>query len=112
MSMKTISRELRKRQTPSEQRLWYYLRNHRLDGHSFRRQQPIGPYIVDFLCPARKLIVEVDGAIHDLPDHRGNDAVRQNFLEASGYRVIRFTNATVNEQITDVLQQIRCALQQ
>lgn len=82
----------------AEFRLWCELRSHGLDGLGFRRQQPIGRYIVDFFCPAAKLIVEVDGEQHALGDQPVADATRTKWLEAQGYIVVRFwTNEVMHE---------------
>ena len=78
--------DLRKEMTDSERKLWQHLRAGRLDGLKFRRQHPIPPYIADFCCIEKKLIVELDGS-----QHGGQvDAVRTRFLESQGWRVIRF----------------------
>src|SRR5690606_5880726 len=86
------ARELRATMTDSERRLWRCLRMRQLDGYRFRRQHPIGPYIVDFACLAARLVVEVDGGQHsDSMDDRHRDA----FLRARGFRVLRFWNHDV-----------------
>jgi very-short-patch-repair endonuclease len=102
------ARELRKNLTDAEARLWVRLRRRQLDGFRFRRQQPIGPYIVDFFCPAAKLIIEVDGGQHATDQQR--DDQRTRWLEARGYRVIRFWNNDVLENTEGVLQTIQQAL--
>ncbi|HXP32343.1 MAG TPA: DUF559 domain-containing protein [Stellaceae bacterium] len=86
------ARELRKSPTEAEARLWWRLRQKHLDGFRFRRQQPIGPYIVDFFCSAARLIIEVDGGQHAESE---KDDTRTNWLEARGYRVLRFWNNDV-----------------
>jgi very-short-patch-repair endonuclease len=78
--------------TQAEQLLWKALRKHKLP---FRRQAPIGPFIVDFAWHSARLIVELDGGIHRLADVAARDAVRAGWLERQGYRVIRFTNDEV-----------------
>jgi very-short-patch-repair endonuclease len=78
----------RRTPTASEALLWAALRRNQL-GVSFRRQQPIGPFIVDFYCPAQRLIIEVDGKVHEGREER--DSERQALLEAVGYRVVRFS---------------------
>jgi len=85
-----FARKLRKEATEAEIRLWSKLRWKQLDGFRFRRQQPIGPYIVDFFCPEARLIVEVDGGQHS--DREAYEAERTEWLEGRGYRVIRFGN--------------------
>ena len=78
------ARDLRKQSTPAESALWERLRSRRLYGLKFRRQQPLGRFIVDFFCPAANLIVEVDGPIH--LDQQEKDQERQREIEAAGYR--------------------------
>ena len=104
----TRARELRKQLTDAERRLWSSLRRNQLDGHHFRRQRPIGPFIVDFVCMAKCLIVEVDGGQH--ADRAGEDASRTAYLENNGYRVLRFWNNDVLVNTEGVLEVIRSAL--
>jgi len=85
------ARALRKAATPAERILWSMVRGDRL-GVRFRRQQPIGPYIVDFLCPTHRLIVEIDGGQHNGSPH---DERRDAWLRGQGYEVLRFWNADV-----------------
>jgi len=99
------AKKLRKTQTPAEEYLWRYLRNRQLDGHKFYRQHPIGKFIVDFYCPAEKLIIELDGDIHD--NRQKYDETRDNKLKASGFRVVRFRNEQVLSDISMVLNEIR-----
>lgn len=94
--------------TEAEQILWKRLRNRRLDGLKFRRQHPLGQFIVDFYCPAVKLIVEVDGEVHQT--QQSYDQARTDHLEASGYRLVRFTNQTVKEDTEAVLEKIKMAV--
>ncbi len=89
----TFARQLRNTPTDAEIRLWSRLRRKQLNGFRFRRQQPIGPYIVDFFCPEAKLIVEVDGGQHNVDEEK--DATRTRWLEARCYCVIRFWNNDV-----------------
>jgi very-short-patch-repair endonuclease len=84
------ARELRKTMTSSEIRVWLYLRRRKLDGWKFRRQHPIGPYVVDFYCPAARLVVELDGDSHDGSKDEYEDR-RQAWLESKGYRVLRLS---------------------
>ncbi|MGI8854343.1 MAG: endonuclease domain-containing protein [Thermomicrobiales bacterium] len=99
--MMGLAREFRVLPTPSEQRLWGALRNRQLDGAKFRRQQAIGSFIVDFFCAEHQLIVEVDGAIHEV--QREHDEERQRMLEASGYRVVRVPAHAVETALPNVL---------
>jgi very-short-patch-repair endonuclease len=100
------ARRLRRDMTDAERRLWYALRDRRFAGWKFRRQASIGPYVVDFLCHAAKLIVEVDGGQHS----EETDARRTGFLEAQGYRVVRFWNNDVLQNTDGVLQALEVAL--
>jgi very-short-patch-repair endonuclease len=88
--------------TKAELRLWSRLRKPGPDGMRFRRQAPIGPCIVDFFCPERRLVVEVDGDQHGLPGAAMRDAERDAWLADRGYRVIRFTNREVMTNIDGV----------
>ena len=83
-----FAKTLRRNMTDAEKKLWYYLRAGRLEGHKFRRQAPIGPYVVDFAAPVLKLIVELDGSQHALQQQY--DAARTRYLHVCGYRVLRF----------------------
>jgi very-short-patch-repair endonuclease len=102
------ARRLRGDSTDAERALWRRLRDRRLEGRKFRRQVPMGRYIVDFFCLEAKLIVEVDGGQHDW--ERAKDEVRTQYLESLGFRVIRFWNNDVLGNITGVLEQILIAL--
>nr|GGH97631.1 hypothetical protein GCM10011355_19320 [Aquisalinus luteolus] len=104
------ARELRRNQTEAERRVWNALRNRQIDGHKFRRQHAIGPYIVDFVCLDRKLIIELDGGQHGEPQARAYDARRTEFLEQEGFDVIRFWNIDVFETLDGVLERIAEAL--
>jgi len=95
------AKELRHEQTPAEAKLWAYLRAHRANDIGFRRQHAIGPCIVDFCAPRRKLIIELDGSHH--LDQEEYDAERTVFLEARGYRVLRFFNSDVMNKTEDVV---------
>ena len=101
------ARELRREMTPAEKLLWSRLRNKRLDGLKFRRQHPLGPFIADFYCAACRLVVEIDGDIHDLQPER--EAARTEQFAQYGYRVIRFRNKQVLNDIEDVLAAIEAA---
>jgi very-short-patch-repair endonuclease len=98
---------MRRAPTEPEKRLWRSLSKSQLGGFKFRRQAVIEPYIADFLCPAKALIVEVDGNTHE-PER---DWRRDIALEAKGYRTLRFTNADVMGNIEGVVQTILVALQ-
>jgi len=100
------ARDLRKSITPAERQLWSALRGRKLSGHKFRRQHPIGWFVVDFACVKRRLIIEVDGGQHaENPD----DGRRTKWLEAQGWRVIRFWNGEIVENLEAVADRIlRC----
>jgi len=98
------AKQLRRAQTNAEWILWRKLRAKRFHGLKFRRQVPLGKYIVDFLCVDQKLIIEIDGDVHVLKQKR--DAVRQRFLEDKGFRFVRFTNEQVKQSMSYVLLQI------
>ena len=86
-----LSRRLRKNMTDTEVRLWSHIRRRQIDGWKFRRQHPIGEYIVDFYCPAARLVIELDGSSHDHEVQFAYDQARQRWLEAKGYKVLRFS---------------------
>jgi very-short-patch-repair endonuclease len=103
-------KELRKQGTAAEAVLWKYLQKRRLSGKKFRRQQSIGPYIVDFYCPECRVIVELDGPPHEDIVLAEYDAERTKFLEQYGMKVIRFENRILFENMEAVLETIRQAL--
>jgi len=106
--LKTRARELRKTSSNAEKHLWYALRAARLHGYKFRRQYPIDPYIVDFICIKKKLIIELDGGQHAV--EKDYDDRRTAFLEARGYRVLRFWNNVVFSETEGVITTILQAL--
>ncbi|MCS6997192.1 MAG: endonuclease domain-containing protein [Casimicrobiaceae bacterium] len=104
------ARNLRQTMTPAELRLWLeLLRDHR---PRFRRQRPIGPYIVDFYCPAWRLVIEIDGYSHDHEAAYRQDEARRRFLEQHGLRVLRFTNDEVLRNLEGVAHAIEKAAPQ
>ena len=109
--MKKRARFMRKHPTPAEAILWARLRKRQVKGFQFRRQHPIVRFIVDFYCAEAKLVIEVDGSIHNQPGHDEYDAERQNFLEALGLRVLRFSNTQVVTKTDVVLDAIAEALE-
>ena len=100
--MKEVARKFRKEPTPSEAILWQALRNRKLEGKKFRRQQPIGCFIVDFFCAAERLIVEVDGAIHE--SQKILDQQRQELLESLELRFIRVSSDLVETNLSAALE--------
>jgi very-short-patch-repair endonuclease len=104
------ARRLRANETDAEQRLWRHLDRVPLLRTHFRRQAPIGPYVVDFACLSAKLLVEVDGPSHTEPGASERDHARTCWLESEGYRILRFWNHEVFENIDGVLDTIYAAL--
>ena len=102
-------RKLRRAMTASERRLWIYLRPG-LDGYRFRRQFGINSYVVDFYCPRKRLVIEVDGSSHGDPAVREYDAERQKEIECLGIHFLRFTNSEVETDIQSVLLSIRTTM--
>ncbi|HKW07789.1 MAG TPA: endonuclease domain-containing protein [Candidatus Dormibacteraeota bacterium] len=100
------SRRLRRSMGRTEVRLWAGLKARQVDGWKFRRQHPIGPYFVDFYCPAARLIVEVDGPAHDDDNHGDRDRLRDVWLDRQGYRVVRIPVRDIDEDMTEVLERI------
>ncbi len=109
--LKARARTMRKHPTPAEDLLWQQLRRKRFAGFHFRRQHPIVRYIVDFYCAEAKLVVEIDGAVHDRPGQEKYDIERQEFLESLGLRVMRFKNNEVMRGTDNVVKAIADALE-
>jgi very-short-patch-repair endonuclease len=107
---RTRARALRRNTTDAERIIWNSLRAKRLAQVNFRRQTPIGPYIVDFVCHEAQLIVEIDGGQHFESQHEKRDARRDAFLATQGYRVIRFSNLDVMSNRYGVLESIAAAV--
>ncbi|HEX8691190.1 MAG TPA: DUF559 domain-containing protein [Longimicrobium sp.] len=103
--MVEVARGFRKEPTRSEGLLWEALRRRSLAGRKFRRQQPIGPFVVDFFCPSERLIVEVDGGVHE--SQRERDAARQECLETLGPRFLRVPAEQVERDLPAVVHTIR-----
>ena len=104
------ARELRRLSPAAQRILWSRLRNRGLQGAKFARSEPIGPYFADFVRRAAKLVVEIDGATHSTDEEIAHDRRRTAFLQAEGYRVLRFANAQVYENIAAVIDEIARAL--
>jgi len=102
------AKTLRTHQTDAEQRIWYHLRAHRFMGLKFKRQKPLGHYIVDFVCVERRLIIEIDGGQH--AEQAEYDQHRDAWLRSQGYTVLRFWNHEVMQQLEGVLEQIRLTI--
>ena len=99
------ARELRRRATEAEKKLWFQLRQKQIEGFKFRRQQPIGKYVVDFVSFEKRLIVELDGGQHKA--QKDEDKTRDRFFQDEGFEVIRFWNTEVFENLEGVLEAIR-----
>jgi very-short-patch-repair endonuclease len=100
------ARKLRKQMTRQEVKLWLRLRALRELGLHFRRQSPIGPYIVDFECRRARLVVELDGGQHGFDANANRDRIRDSALKAKGYSVLRFWNSDVDDALDGVLEAI------
>ncbi|MEO1750993.1 ATP-dependent RNA helicase HrpA [Thiofaba sp. EF100] len=109
LSPRDFARSLRKNSTDAEQKLWQQLRAHRFEGTKFRRQHPLGPYVVDFVCLEKRLVIELDGGQHT--EAEAYDQQRNAWLEAQGFRVLRFWNNEVMQNPEGVLETIHQALQ-
>ena len=104
--MEKRARQLRERQTATEARLWYHLRNRRMKGNKFRRQHPIGKYVVDFYCPTAHLAIELDGGGHAEKKQEIYDDEREKVLASYGVKVVRFWDNEVWQELESVLQRI------
>ena len=103
------AKSLRRAMTRAETLLWRYVKAGPLDGLSFRRQTPIGSYIMDFVCLAARVVIEIDGETHDFEERQRRDAKRDQWLRSRGYLVLRFTNNDVLSSLEGVLLTIRDA---
>ena len=104
------ARDLRRKLTDVERRLWDVLRGGRLGGVKFKRQAPIGPYIADFVCHSARIVIELDGGQHDEPAYRLRDEARDRFITAEGYRILRFWNFEVQSEFEAVIDRIYLSL--
>ena len=107
IELQTAARAMRRQPTLAEDRLWQALRNNAL-GVRFRRQHPVGQVILDFWCPAARLVIEVDGSVHDTQQER--DAARTEALASFGYHETRFRNEEVLHDLPAVLDRIRAEI--
>ena len=105
---KTIKfvRELRKNSTFAERKLWNFLKSSKFYGYKFRRQFPIGAYIVDLCCVQSKLIIELDGGQHNIPEEIADDETRSEFLKSEGYRILRIWNNDIDNNLEGVGEKI------
>jgi very-short-patch-repair endonuclease len=104
------ARSLRREQTVAESKLWACLRNRQLGGVKFSRQVAIGLFFADFCFRDAKLIIEIDGVTHETPEELAGDSRRSTWLEAQGYRVIRFRNEELMGDLDAVLERIQLSL--
>jgi very-short-patch-repair endonuclease len=107
---RAAAKRLRANATPQERTLWRALRELPMEGTHFRRQAPVGPYVVDFLCPTAHLIIELDGGHHNEDETAKRDRERQLWLEHEGYRVVRFWNSEITGDLRAVLERIYAEL--
>ena len=105
-----MAREHRNNSTHAEEVLWNYLKTKPF-GIKFRRQHPYSIYILDFYCHSLKLVIEVDGSIHNLEDVKNNDRERQRLLEKDGLRVVRFTNNELIHTYEKVIEELNTLIQ-
>ena len=103
----TNARRLRKEMSVPELMLWQAIRRGQLDGLKFRRQHPVGPYVLDFFCPAARLCVEVDGQSHDTEDRQEKDAARDRWLARQGIMTLRIPASHVLSSVDSALSAIR-----
>ncbi len=108
--LQTRAKKLRQNMSEAETRLWHHLRAGRLNGYKFRRQQPMGDYIVDFVCVTPKLIIEADGGQH--AEQAKYDQARSLYLNDLGFTVLRFWNDEILRQTDEVLAEILRVLQE
>lgn len=104
--LKERRKELRKNQTKTEEILWFELRHEKL-GYKFKRQHSIGGYILDFYCPQKKLIIELDGEVHNTKEAKKYDEVRDKHFKELGYKTLRFKNEEVKNNVEYVLEKTK-----
>ncbi|MEP9376278.1 endonuclease domain-containing protein [Aquabacter sp. CN5-332] len=107
---RTKAQALRSRQTSAEGVLWRALRGRRFEGWKFRRQHAVGPYVVDFICLATALVIEVDGVTHSEPRDLERDTARTAYLQHRNLRVVRVSNQDIYDNLDGVLEMIRLEL--
>ncbi len=109
-NLSAIAKELRYSETKDEKFLWTLLRAKKLNSVKFRRQAPVGQYVVDFISFEKKLIIEIDGGHHSDEKNQEYDEIRTKWLQSQGFRVIRFWNNDVSSNIDGVITRIKEAL--
>ena len=105
--IKEFRKELRNHLTPAEAFLWKYLKSKRFEGRRFTKQHSIGNFIVDFYCPSEKMIIELDGNVHNNQIAEDYDKKRTLYLNSLGYKVLRFENKMVFDNLDSVLMEIK-----
>lgn len=105
-----IARALRKNQTPQEKKLWNILKNRQFENLKFKRQVPFGKYIADFFCESQKLIIEIDGGQHNENENIIKDIERTKYFEKEGYRVIRFWNNEIDNNLDGVYLKLKSVI--
>ncbi|MEE1611570.1 endonuclease domain-containing protein [Microvirga sp. CF3016] len=110
-NLRSFAKEQRSTPTRAEALFWQQVRAGRFHGYKFKRQVPITPYIVDFLCAEAKVIEELDGVPHDNPEQRAHDERRDAFLKSQGFRVMRFSNDLILGNGNLVLDTVRQAIE-
>ena len=103
----TLARNLRKNSTNQESVLWQILRNRKFYGYKFKRQHPIGKYILDFICEEKRITIELDGSQHNEPQNIKKDNNRTEFLMLEGYRVVRIWNNDIDNNLEGVYLQLQ-----
>ncbi|MEK7062588.1 MAG: DUF559 domain-containing protein [Patescibacteria group bacterium] len=109
VKLKNRRRTLRREGTKEENLLWWHVKGSRL-GHKIRRQYSLGGYVVDFCCSTKKLVIELDGSVHNAIEAVEYDIIRDKYLKELGYTVLRFPNWKVDKNIDEVLNQIKLHL--
>ena len=112
MSGRSNARRLRKSMTPEEVKLWVQLRHLNRQGYHFRRQVPLDGYVLDFAEFKHRLIIEVDGSQHGMPEGEFRDSKRDGHFQRSGFRVVRFWNVDINQGMDGVVDKIWSALKE
>ncbi len=110
-NIQSNAKDLRKQETKAEEILWNYLKNRQILGLKFRRQHPIDIFIADFYCHEKRLVIEVDGEIHNTPDNKIYDLSRTDELNNHNIKVIRFTNHQVINNVKEVISEIKKFIQ-
>jgi len=105
-----IAKELRKEQTEAESILWKFLKSRKLKGFKFRIQYPIGRYIADFYCIEKRLIIEIDGEIHNRAERKEYDLIRNKEIECRNIKILRFTNQEVFNNVRKVIEKTESEL--